>query len=353
MRDFALRALVASTILFGVALLILGLYALRIVLVVVFLAIVLAAAIRPLALSLQRKARVGLPVAVIVVYLTLALAALTAVTLVVPLFLADLLQFGSALPEYLSQIVLSVARAANLLGQGGEITAEPGQIQTITEFGLPALAGLLVLPLSVITVLAWTISVFALAFYWLLERDVVLWRVAALTPPAQRRHVYQIWIAVERKLGAYVLGQVIVSMTIGLLTLAGLLALGIRYALVLALIAGITEWIPIIGPFLAGIPATLIAFFQSPWLALAVVVLFVVIQQVEGNLIYPKIQEKISKVSAFWLLLAIIAGTELMGIVGALIAVPVAVTFSVILEEIAASVTDTPAATSDGGQRAA
>ena len=338
MGEFARRAFVASAILLGLVVALAAVYTLRTLLAVVFVSLVLSAAIRPVALDVRRSLRVGFGVAILLVFLIMFLLALVVVTLVLPLFFTDLMAFLGALPGYLEQAGPYLGSIANVISGGAQPTQPGGQIQALTGVGLPALAGLLAVPLGLITVAAWSITALVLAFYWLLERDVVLWRVAASTPVAQRRRVYQTWIAVERKLGAYLLGQMIVGATIGTLTFVGLLVLGVRYALLLAIIASFTELIPIVGPFLAAVPAVIIAFFQAPWLGLAVIALYVVIQQIEGNLVYPKIQERISKVSAFWLLLALLVGAELMGILGALIAVPMAVTVSAIVDELAPAV---------------
>lgn len=347
MGDIAKRAFVASAIALALTVAVYAAYTLRVLLAVVFVALVLAAAIRPLALGAQRTLRVGFGVAVLLVYLILGMLVVAGAVVIVPLFLSDLVAFLAVVPSYLGQAGQSISELERLLSSNMPPQQPGSQIPALTGVGLPALAGLVALPLGLITTLAWAVTALALAFYWLLERDAVLWRVGASTSAAHRRQVYQVWIAVERKLGAYVLGQLIVGATIGALTLAGLLALGVRYALLLALFAAFTELIPMIGPFLAAVPAVLIAFFQAPWLGLAVIALYFVIQQIEGNLIYPKVQERVSRVPAFWLLLSLLVGAELMGVLGALIAVPVAVTVSAVVDELL------PSAPSDEAIRAA
>ena len=331
MEQFARRALVGSAVFLGLAVLLLVLYSLRVVLVVVFLALVLAAAIRPAALRLQADLGIGFTVAVILVYVTVLLVGVVVVLLMTPILIAEFLAF---VETYLVRVQELIDAVGRLTAGFDELPDVATQLRALTEVGLSAVRTLVTLPLSLISLAAWGVSILVLAFYWLLERDFLLWRMGRLSPPAYRERVYQVWVAVERKLGLYVLGQMISSATIGVLTLVGLLVLGVRFALVLALLAAITEVIPIIGPFIAGIPAVIIASFQDPLLGLTVVALYVVIQQAEANLVYPQVQAVISRIPAFWLLLALLVGAELMGVLGALVAVPVAATISAFLEEL-------------------
>lgn len=335
MSEFARRATVVVAIFFAFLVGLILLYTIRLIVVVLFLALILSAAIRPLVLSIERDLRMSRALAAATVYLGLGLMVAVVAVAILPAVVVEIVALVANLPIYLDLIATQLVLLEAFIARYEQV---PGLTQQLAR--LPALVvgtaeQLAALPLGIFSLLAWLISIVFLAFYWLLERDAALHRISRLLPGPRRRRMQHLILRVEDRLGAYVRGELLVMGIIGLLTLAGLLVLGVRFALVLALLAALLEIIPIIGPILAAVPAVIIAFFQSPLLALAVIGLYTVIQQVEGNLIYPKVQERIVQVNAFFILLALLVGAELMGILGALIAVPALVALAVVLDELA------------------
>jgi predicted PurR-regulated permease PerM len=121
---------------------------------------------------------------------------------------------------------------------------------------------------------------------------------------------------------------------IGLTTYIGLTILGIEYALPLAVIAGLLELVPTIGPIISSVPAILIALVQSPVLAIAVAALYLLIQQAENNIIVPKVMERAVGVLPLVTILALLIGGTLFGVVGAVIAVPTVAMIQVVVEEL-------------------
>ena len=135
-------------------------------------------------------------------------------------------------------------------------------------------------------------------------------------------------------MGAWVLGQLILSAVIFGLVFIGLTVLKVEYALVLALLAGIFEIIPYIGPFVSGTFAVFFAFIQAPALALAVLILWIVTQQLESHIIVPIVMSRSVGLNPVLVILGIIVGTTLGGIIGALIAIPVMSGISVFVEDL-------------------
>ncbi len=138
---------------------------------------------------------------------------------------------------------------------------------------------------------------------------------------------------IQKKMGLWVLGQLILSVSIFVLTYIGLRILGIQYALVLALLAGMFEIVPYMGPILSAVPAFLFALVQSPALALGVVVLYIIVQKIEGYALVPKVMHKTVGVSPLVVLLALLIGFKLAGIIGLLLAVPLASAAMVVIQE--------------------
>lgn len=220
------------------------------------------------------------------------------------------------------------------MAQIGQALTLSGQLAELTGVLFGSLNQLVLVPLGIASVLAWGVSIFFLAFYWLLEGETTVEQIVKLVSPSWQGRARRVLVRVEDRLGAYVRGQLLVMGSVGVLALVGLTILGMPYALVLALATALLDVIPIIGPPLAAVPAIIVASFQSPILALLVLGLYIFINQVEGNLIYPRIQARIIHVSALLILLALMIGAELMGILGALIAVPVLVAILVVVDEL-------------------
>jgi len=136
----------------------------------------------------------------------------------------------------------------------------------------------------------------------------------------------------EKKLGGWVRGQLLLMLFVGLLSYVGLVFLGVEFAIPLAFLAAILEIVPSIGPTLSAVPAILVALGSSPVLALAVAALYFVIQQVENNFLVPKVMSKAVGLSPLVVIISLLVGLKLAGIAGAVLAIP-----AVLLLEIVAS----------------
>ena len=128
-------------------------------------------------------------------------------------------------------------------------------------------------------------------------------------------------------------GQLVLCLIIGLLSLIAFALLDVPYALLLAVISGLFEFVPYIGPILAGIPAALIAFTVSPTLGLATIGALVIIQQLENNLIVPKVMQKTVGLNPIVSIIAFLIGAKLFGVVGAIVSIPVAIAVEVAISE--------------------
>lgn len=176
-------------------------------------------------------------------------------------------------------------------------------------------------------------TVALLTFFLLLEREKIKENIFILFPKIPKQRTTRLAHLIEKKLGAWVIGQLILGLIIGIFTWIGLFVLGIPYALPLAVIAGILELVPIIGPIISSIPAIIVALVQSPILGLGVGAYFLIIQQVENSILVPKVMEKAVGLSPIIVILVLLIGGSLMGIVGALLAVPVAAVAKVIFDD--------------------
>lgn len=177
-------------------------------------------------------------------------------------------------------------------------------------------------------------TVFVITFYWLTEKRGIKRFLFSLLRRESRSRANEVWENVETKLGAWMRGQIVLMLFIGVLAGIGYTIMGLKFAFALAVFAGLTELIPIIGPYLGGAPAVLIALTQDLTLAIIVVVYIVVLQLVEGNVLVPRIMERAVGVSPLTVIIGVLIGSTVAGIGGALLAVPVAAATQVLVNNV-------------------
>jgi predicted PurR-regulated permease PerM len=177
------------------------------------------------------------------------------------------------------------------------------------------------------------ISVLILSIYMLIEGPGIKAGFLDLFAKPHRRRVEAVLEQVGRKFGGWLRGQLLLGLIIGVAVGIGTWLLGLPYPFLLGLAAGVTELIPMLGPVLGAIPAVLVALFGPWWKIVAVIVLFTVIQQAENHLLVPKVMKASVGLSPLLTIVAILVGAKLMGILGALLAVPIAAALQVIVGE--------------------
>lgn len=187
---------------------------------------------------------------------------------------------------------------------------------------------------GVLTGLVSVITILVISFYLTVEENGMKNFVKHLAPYKHQAYVMKLVTKIQRKMGAWLLGQMILSAVIFGLVFIGLTVLKVQFALVLALVAGLMEIVPIIGPFIAGTFAVFFAFLQSPTLAVFVVILWVITQQLENHIIVPVIMSRSVGINPVMVILAVLTGATLGGFVGALIAIPVVSGISVFIEDL-------------------
>jgi predicted PurR-regulated permease PerM len=171
-------------------------------------------------------------------------------------------------------------------------------------------------------------------FYWLTAREKMLSVLLLLSPGKHRPTVNAIWTDVENRLGAYVRGMAFLMLIIGGIAYVGLLLLRIPYALPLAVIAGVMEAVPMIGAFLGAVPAVLVALTVSPTAAILTALFFIALQSVEGNVIVPRVMSSQVGLNPLVIVIAMVAGATLNGIIGMLLAIPIAAALQVIFQHV-------------------
>ncbi len=301
-----------------------------------FIAIVIGTVIRPAVAWLHQR---GLPriAGIILVYLLLCALLIGFLLLLLPLIVEQGTTITAVMPGYYqtlrewmvnypSQFVVRLSKflPATLLSQNP--VAQTGQeVVASAEQALGYLT-------SAAQVIFISIVILVLAFYWTLDGPRTIQSLLLLIPQDQRENIRELILAMETKVGFYIVGQSILCLIIGTLALVAYLLIGLPNALVLALLAGVLEAVPMVGPLLGAIPAALVALSIGPDKLVWVIVATVVIQQLENSLLVPRVMSKAVGVNPFVTLLALFAFSSLFGIAGALMAIPMAAIIQLILD---------------------
>jgi predicted PurR-regulated permease PerM len=304
------------------------------VLLLVFLAILLASAVRPVVERVRGLLPVGRPVAILIVYVAFFGAIVGIGLLLVPVLVDQGSQLGAQMPAVFERLK---TWSAGL--QPRELAASVGGLiasaQSLFKAGQTPEADVLVSAgLTVADVAISIVTVLALLFFWLTEREHLQRFCLSYLPADRRPGVREGWNIVELRLGAWVRGQLILMIALGTATGLAYSVMGLPAAPLLGLIAGLTEVVPLVGPALGVIPALLVAAAFRPDLVLVVLVAYVIIQLVESNVLVPIVMRNAVGVSPFLLTVSLLVGAALGGLVGALIAVPVVAAAEAILERL-------------------
>jgi len=175
--------------------------------------------------------------------------------------------------------------------------------------------------------------VLVISFYLAVQEKGVKRFFISMTPSEHQHYVSDLINRIQIRIGGWLRGQLLLMLIIGSLTFIGLYFLGVKYALTLALIAGILELIPYIGPFIALIPAVILAFVQSPMLALLVIVLYVVIQQLENYVIVPQVMKKAVNLNPIVIIVVMLIGAKLAGVMGVILSIPLTAAIAEFLKD--------------------
>jgi len=144
--------------------------------------------------------------------------------------------------------------------------------------------------------------------------------------------VYDTLNEIEKSVGSWVRGELLLMLSVGVASFCALVILGIKYSIAISLVAGVFEAVQMIGPTLTTILAGIIGFAQSPMKGVAVIIVFILIQQLENNFLVPKVMSKVSGFRPLIILLALLVGINFFGIVGAICAVPILMIATIILK---------------------
>ncbi len=295
------------------------------VLLGLFLAIVIAAALdRPVTYLEERKFPRLL--SAIAIYIAAIFLAALVIYAIVPVALAELNNFLRTVGEASSGLGAIVNAADFLRGISGTLSRA-------ADLLFSGAISLIDIATRFFGSLVFLTSVFVLSFYLTINRDGVEQFLVHVLPSAYEERAVSLYRRVRRKIGRWLQGQLILSVLIGALTGLGLWLLGTKYALLLGLLVAMLEIVPYVGPIVGGAISILVGLTTSFTLGLYILVLFVVIQQIEGNFLVPFVSKLTTTINPVVALVAILIGAKTFGVVGMLLGVPAAVLIQELVEE--------------------
>ena len=315
-------------------------WAFKFVFFALFTAIFLHVGMKPVVELLAARG-VRRSVGVVLVYLLLALVLIGIIVVIAPMLAQQVGAFTDSLPDYYrltrNFLLQSEIDLFPRLGRLLPPASDMGSVQELllqsaqsaeTDAGSESAWGMVT---QASRIVFYAIAIFAMAFYWTLDRERILYALLLRLPLNRRDSVRALIDELESKVGSFLRGQLVLCAAVGFISLVAYLLIGLPYALALGALAFIFEAVPLVGPLLAAIPAVLVAATLGPDKLLWVLLAVSIIQVAENNVLVPRVMDKAVGVNAIVSILAITAFSAIFGILGALLAIPLAAMIQVFI----------------------
>lgn len=270
---------------------------------------------------------------ILIMYVTILLGLVGLGLIFVPLISNEARAFSNEAPVLIDDLAASWRTSDN------QLLARTGyRLLTQLSFRLenppPPTGGTAIgLLTGVGTALFGIVATFVIAFYYLMEKHLFKRLLLQNLQPETRERVNAVWNDVEMKVGQWLRGQLTLCVIIGTFAGIGYGIIGLRFWILLAVFAGITEIVPIIGPWIGGIPAFIIALLDSWQKAIIVAIFLILLQFLENSVLVPRVMKGAVGLSPLTVFLAVLAGAEFMGPLGALLAIPIAAAVQIVIAD--------------------
>lgn len=328
------------TLKFIITLLIIGglylVYQLKTILLVFFIALILAATLKPGVVFLKNKLGIPKPVGIVGIYLILLTLIGTFAAVAIPPLIAETDQIVKVFSKDFTLPDLKV-----LWSVESDLEVLSSQLQNlesiISTYG-ETISGIMIFFKELFTSLVLLFTVLVVSFYFILSFEQ-LSSVLELIIPGNRKskqeEAQKISLMIQQQLGSWVRGRALVMFLIGVITYIGLSLMGVPFALALSIMAALLEIIPNIGPVLSAIPAVIVAFTVNPILGLAVIAFYTTLQQVESSVITPQVMKHAIEVNPITSIFLVLSGAQVMGISGSILALPLYICVRLLVKELA------------------
>ncbi|MFC1644750.1 AI-2E family transporter [Patescibacteria group bacterium] len=304
------------------------LYLTRDIIVLFFVAVVVMAAIDPVVSWLSRS-RIPRPAGVLIIYVALILVIGTAFSVLIPAIMSQFKEFLVDLPHYLEKLDSFFGRISFYdnasINSHDVINRIGGNLSNSSLSIFSTTMGFFIGAFSFIVV-------FSMAFYMSIIQDGMEKFLGSISPKKYKNKVIKVALIIKEKIGRWMLGQLLLMFVIFALDYLVLYFLDVPYALAIAILGGVLEIVPYVGPVVSTVIAVLIGFFVSPVKGVVVLIFYVLVQQAENHIIVPQIMKRAVGLNPLVIIFSLLIGMKIAGVAGVILAVPVATAVNVVIQ---------------------
>lgn len=308
-------------------------YLLGNIIAILFVSLILASLITPWVDWMARK-RIPRALGVILIYIILFAIVSFIIYSMIPPIIEQVNEFSKDSPAYLEKMISNFSVFKEQAEEKGFLNNIKEGLGAFSSDLQSATGGVFSMIGSLFGGIFSFVLTMVITFYMVVEENAMKKVVWSVVPGKHQPYIIQLLGRMQKKVGLWLRGQIILSVIMFIITYLGLLLLGVKYALMLAMLAALAEFVPYLGPILAAIPALIIAFVQSPILAIFVLVFYYLVQLVENHILVPKIMQKFVGLNPIVIIVVLIVGFNIGGIIGGILAIPVATAISVFLKDV-------------------
>ncbi len=284
-----------------------------------FIAFIIMSALKPYVVFLKEN-KVPRFLAAFLIYFVFLAVFFSALFIILPPVITESTLLFKSFPQIMQRIAPNIMQLVDLNSLFQFIPNVANQFFTIVK--------------GIFSNAVFFITTLFFGFYFLLEEDVIRKLVSRFFEDGRALRALAIFDKAEKRLNAWFWGEITLMTVVGVMTFIGLNLMGMRYALALAVLAGLLEVVPNLGPTLSAIPAVLLGFSHSPVMGLGTLALYFLIQQLENNLIVPVVMKRAVGLNPIITLVALLIGGRVGGILGVLLAIPITVFIETFILEI-------------------
>lgn len=309
------------------------LYLISDILILFFVALVFSSALEPW-VDWLKKRKIPRSVSVLILYLA-ALAVFGLILyLIIPVIIKEVNDLANNFPRYFESIYSKFSDLKDYSQKYGLPDKFRGSLDFISNYLTATASGIFFTVANIFGGIFSFFLVLVLTFYMVVEESAIKKLVWSIAPAKHQPYLMRLINRLQIKMGHWLRGQLVLGLTLAIMTYLGLAILGINYALILGIMVGLFSFVPYMGAVLGSIPAVFIAFIQAPLLSVFAIILFYLIHFIEVNFLYPKIMEKAVGLNPLISLLALLAGFKLAGVVGAVLSIPVTTALAVFIKDV-------------------
>lgn len=309
------------------------LWSIRDIILLLVVAVLISSALEPMAARLQRF-KIPRAISVLAVYFFFIAVVGLAFTLLLPPLISEFQALADNLPSIYEKLIVMVQGTGVFQNSPSVVESLQKNLLNVGQFLATTTDGIFSTTKTVFGSIFSILLTLVISFYLVISRDSLYSFVRSIVPNEHQLYTINLIKKAQQKIGNWLIAQVILGLIVGTLVFLTMWLLGVPYALALGLLAFCAEFVPVIGPTLAAIPAVLLALTNSWIVGIAALILFLVIQQVEAHVFVPTIMRRAVGLNPLATIIAMLIGARIAGIVGVLLAVPVATVITLFISDL-------------------